>query len=161
MADFGLLLDIRNDHINVQIVTFVPFCSKFNRLCRKQFYHFKGVVGREGAFWDRLGGVKLTPCDCCNANRSLSLYLSLTLALCLWSGCHFYLPAYPETQNVHIPQKNGFVLCYSCPDYDKYDELGPDAAATCTVEARIRRNMRTNGREWHGWADTTPRSWQW
>lgn len=44
-------------------------------------------------------------------------------------------------------KKNGFVLCYSCPDYDKCDELGPDAAATWTVEARSRRNMRTNGRE--------------
>lgn len=45
MGDFGLqltMLAIRNDHINVQIVTFVTFCSKFNRLCRKQFYHFKG-----------------------------------------------------------------------------------------------------------------------
>lgn len=44
-------------------------------------------------------GVQLTPCDCCNANRSPSHSPPL------WSGCHFYFPAYPETQNVHIPQK--------------------------------------------------------
>lgn len=53
MGDFGLqltMLAIRNDHINVQIVTFVTFCSKFNRLCRKQFYHFKGGKALEWGY---------------------------------------------------------------------------------------------------------------
>lgn len=34
----------------------------------------RGVVGKEGADWR----VKLTPCDCCNANRSLSLSPALS-----------------------------------------------------------------------------------
>lgn len=36
--------------------------------------------------------------------------------------------------------KNGFVLCYSCPDYDNDDELGPDAAASM-VAARSRSEI--------------------
>lgn len=74
--------------------------------------------------------------------------LSLSLTACPCEVAAIFICRHIQRPKMSIfRKKNGFVLCYSCPDYDKCDELGPDAAATWTVEARSRRNMRTNGRE--------------
>lgn len=151
MADFGLLLCWPFETIisMYKLLLLFHFVQSLTDCAANNSTISRGVVGKEGADWR----VKLTPCDCCNANRSVSPTLSFPLSLPV-KWLPFLFATISRDPKCPYSAKKWLCSVLLLPGLRQVRRVG----SGCGV-ARSRRNMRTNGREWHGWADTTTRSW--